>query len=523
MATYYTNWSFSNSSTPNKETYVVNGANKTYYNDVRYKFVTSEKVDVKANKSIFTVKKYAVFYYTWEDTGNVDINVTLRSKMGSAGYQSDSTVLVPSSSASDYYLVGTDTFQITHKADGTGTTSFVGDGSYVGGSGTTYKRSVSKSNIALAEINRGSTITSNASETTKFGDTIEFAITKIVQNEVLTHDITYSMYNASGTIATNVDSTYSWQIPIELVKSSPDNAEPIITINCITKNGDTTIGSNSYSFKCLVPTNYKPTATLELEESGDVPKEWGIYVETKSRITGTITTGVNVEGDTATIKSYLTDSGVNKYLTNPFQTNYIVESGNYEIKTQVTDSRGRVSDYNENNTKLIEVLPYTIPTIKLLKVYRCDSNGNPNENGTYAKATIEYEISSLNNKNTKILKVSANNQSETITPSAYSGTHTFSKIFSGFNTDETYTFLFTVGDYFNDNIQQQAILSPSFITESKLRGGKGITYGRNATEEGIHSYMDVEHHTNTKVKNLNVSGMKIEKYNEVFIAYIEEV
>ena len=249
----------------------------------------------------------------------------------------------------------------------------------------------------------------------------------------------------------------------------------------------------------------------------------GIYVQSKSRITGTITNGVNVEGDTATIKNYLTDSGVNKYVTNPFQTNYIVESGNYEIKTQVTDSRGRVSDYNENNTKLIEVLPYTIPTIKSLKVYRCDSNGNQNENGTYAKATIEYEISSLNNKNTKTLKVSANNQSETITPSAYSGTHTFSKIFSGFNTDETYIFLFTIGDYFNDNIQQQAILSPSFITESKLRGGRGITLGRNATQEGFHSYMDVEHHENTKVKNLNISGMKIEKYNEVFIAYIEEV
>ena len=58
---------------------------------------------------------------------------------------------------------------------------------------------------------------------------------------------------------------------------------------------------------------------------------------------------------------------------------------------------------------------------------------------------------------------------------------------------------------------------------AQRRGGKGITYGRNATKEGMHYYMDVEHYENTKVKNLNISGMKIEKYNEVFIAYIEEV
>lgn len=522
MATYYTNWSFSNSSTPNKATYVINGENKTYYNDVRYKFVTSEKIDAKTNKSTFTVKKYACFYYTWEDVSASALSITMRSKMGSAGYQSETKSVSPTTTQA-YTHVGTDTFSITHKADGTGTTSFVGEGSYVGGSGTTYKRSVSKSNIELAEINRSSTITSNASDTTKFGDTITFTITKIVASENFTHDITYSMYNASGTIATGVDTTYSWQIPIELVKSSPDNAEPIITINCITKNGDTTIGSNSYSFKCLVPTNYKPTATLELEESGDVPQSWGVYVQSKSRITGIITTGVNVEGDTATIKSYLTDSGVNKYVTNPFQTNYIVSSGNYEIKSQVVDSRGRVSDYNENNTKLIEVLPYTVPTIKSVRVYRCDSNGNATEEGTYAKASIEYEISALNNNNTKTLKVSVGNQNETITPSSYSGTHTFSKIFSGFNTKETYNFLFTIGDYFNDNIQQPVQLPPSFITESRLAGGHGVTWGRNATEEGLHSYMDVEHHENTKVKNLNISGMKIEKYNEVFIAYIEEV
>lgn len=523
MTVYYTNWSFSNSSKPNGESYTVDGVKKTYYNDVRYKFVTSEKTNLLNNNSTITVKKYAIFYYTWPDMDNVDVVVTVKSKMpSSASYQSDMTVLTPTKNINDYYLVGTDTFTIKHNEDGTGTTTFVGNGSYTGGSGIVYSRSVSK-NVTLTPINRGSLVTSNASATTKFGDTIEFDITKVIDNDNYTHDLTFSIYGVEGTIAIDVVKSHSWTIPVDLVLASPDNAEPIITITCKTRNGDTFIGANTYSFKCLVPEEYKPTATLELVESGDVPSDWGVWVQNKSKITGNITTGSNVAGDTATIKSYLTDSSVNKYSTNPFQTGYIVESGNYEIKTQVTDSRGRTSDYNDGNTKLVAVLPYQVPTIKTLKVYRCNETGAADEEGTFARAVIDYEITALDNHNTKTLKVSANKQSETITPTNYKGTYTFEKIFSGFKTDETYTFLFTIGDYFYDNIQQSVTLSPSFITESKLAGGKGITYGRKATEEGIHSYMDVEDHGNTKVKNLNISGLKIEKYNEIFISYIEEV
>lgn len=527
MAVYYTNWSFSNSSKPNGESYTVDGVTKTYYNDVRYKFVTSEKTNILDNTSTITIKKYVCFYNNWGLTDpsryTQDLSITMKSKIGNASYQSDTKIVFNSFSSNEYTLVGTDTFTVKHNEDGTGTTSFNGTGSYTGGSGTVYSRSVSRSGIALIDINRGSTVTSNATESTKFGDTLDFTITKLIENTNYTHELSYSLYDENEIIASDIEKTCTWQIPIDLVKASPNNAEPLITITCVTKNGTTIIGTNTYSFKCLVPEEYKPTATLELVESGDVPASWGVWVQNKSKIKGNITTGSNVAGDTATIKSYLTDSSVNKYSSNPFQTGYIVESGNYEIKTQVTDSRGRTSDYNDENTKLVAVLPYQVPTIKTLKVYRCNETGAADEEGTYARAVIDYEITSLDNHNTKTLKVSANNQSETITPTNYKGTYTFEKIFSGFDTGETYTFLFTIADYFYDNIQQSVTLSPSFITESKLAGGKGITYGRKATEEGIHSYMDVEDHGNTKVKNLNISGLKIEKYNEIFISYIEEV
>lgn len=521
MATYYSNWVLSEKSTPNGEKYVVDGKEVTYYNDVRFKYITSEITNAINNTSKITIKKYAILYYTWPDPGNLDIVPTVKTKIGNQDYQSDQTVCLPTSNINNYVFVGTDTFTVKHNLDGTGLTTFTASGEYAGGSGTIYGSTFVR-NITLISINRGSTVTSNATENTKFGDTIKFTIKKIVDNADYVHELRYKMYDASGVLTLNTTDEFEWQIPMNLIYSTPNNADPIISIECITRLDSRYVGTNYYSFNCKVPLEYKPSCSLEIEEVGDVPKSWGIFVESKSKIKGVITANKYDQNDEkVTINNYFTNTGVNVYTSNPFQTGYIVNDGSYEIKSQVTDSRGRSSEYNENNSLLIKVLPYTVPTIKNIIIQRCNSLGEADENGTYAKATMDFEIASLNDKNEKKLSVSFGDQKEEIIPSEYSGSHTFDTIFSGFETEKSYIFTFAISDYFSKNIQQTAELLPSFITKSNLNGGKGITYGRLATEEGIHNYMDVENHTNTKVKNININGLKIEKYGNSYIAFME--
>lgn len=531
MAVFYTKWSFSGTDVPNSIYYLVDGPmggeRKYYYNDVRYKFVVSEKVNELTNKSTMTVKKYAVFYYTWEDTGNVDLIITMKSRMPSNGtYQSDYNVLVPTDDPNDYVLVGTDTFVINHNADGTGTASFMGLGTYTGGSGTVYTRTVTKSDITLTDINRGSTITSNATSSTKFGDTITFTITKKVDNPDYVHDLTYSIYDGTGAIVTGLTAlTKDWTIPTSLVNYSPNNSEPIITIKIVTRNGTTIIDSNIYSFKCLVPNNYKPTCQLVLTEDGIVPANWGIYVQTKSNIKGTISTDVSVEGDTATIKSYLTESflnnsDVNKYRTNPFITIPVAEAGNYTLKTKVVDSRGRESDYDNNNTKLIEIVEYRVPTIDSIATIRCNADGTANEEGTYAKLRINYSISSCQNKNDKSMVVTQGSQSKTISLIEYEGSVT-TPVFENMSPSQSYVFNVLLIDTFSDDNSQTITLQPSFVTRSYLAGGKGITFGRDATEPGFHDYLGSNFHNGAIVNKLNIDGFKVEKYGDIYIAYVE--
>lgn len=523
MAVFYTNWSFTGTSTPNGETYVVDGQNVTYYNDVRYKFVTSESLDSANNRSKVTVYKYATFYYTWNDTPP-GLNIKMNSQFTGFNAQTE-TKLVPPTKSQTYTLVGSDVFYINHESDGTKTTTFSGVGSYTGGSGKEYKRSVS-ARINLTNINLASSVTSNATSSTKFGDTITFTITKKISNNDYLHDLTYSMYNSSGTIGTDLSATKTWVIPTSLINSTPDNDNPIITITCSTKIDGKVIGSSTYSFNCKVPDNYIPTCSLAIEEAGNTPASWGVYIQNQSKIKGTITTGKNVSSDTATIKSYITNSffeatSVNNYVTNPFTSlNFLSESGTYTIKSQVKDSRGRSSAYNTNNTKQIEVLPYEVPTIKSVAISRCDSNGTVNEEGTYAKLTIDYEISPCNNKNAKSIVVTQGSQKSEIILSEYSG-QVVTSVFSNLSTSNSYVFNVNIIDTFYNDIKQPITLQPSFITRSYRKGGKGITYGRDATQDGIHDYIGTEFHNGVKTNTINVDGLKVEKHGTIYIGYIE--
>ena len=524
MATFYSNWSFTNSSSPNGASYVVDGKNVTYYNDVRYKFVVTESVNKSANTSTMTVKKYAVYYYTWQDSGG-SISITMRSKIpntSGTSYQSDTKSVSATTNSSSYTLVGTDTFTISHNADGSGSTSFYGLGTYVGGSGKTYTRTVSKS-ISLTKIDRPSTVTSNATSTTKFGDSITFSITR--KSSKFTHTLKYKMYDSSGTIVSKTSSTsYNWTIPTSLVASTPNNVQPTITISCETFEGNTSQGTTTYSFKCLVPDSYVPTMNLTLAEANPtmISLNLGIYLQNMSQLSGSITT---TESEGSPITAYLTNTNDAAYTTREFTTNPLKYNGERTITSKVTDARGRTAAQDIT----VNIIEYYAPTISSCKVERCLVDGTLSQDGTYGKATITYKVAPVNNGssdlNTVTVKVTYGTSTKTATLNSFEGTYTFTELFYGLETNATYNFSFEVVDLFNSQAPQVQPYSmpPSFVTISKLAGGKGVTFGQVASEEGLVSHMNTKLYANNWANNMSINGLKTEKYADgSWITYAED-
>jgi hypothetical protein len=502
MATYYSNWY---------------QAPKAPSIKLRMKIVTSYSQNITNNSSTVTAKQYIeskdYVAYLPDSPGGITeehklvISGTTYTSSGSKEYTGQTV------------LIQTRTKTINHNANGVGSFSVSGSCSAVlgndYGSSVSATMSISSKSVSLPTINRVSTITSNATNNTKFGDEITFAISRYNSN--FTHNLSYKMYSATGTIATGVGTSYRWTIPTSLIANSPDNAQPSITITCVTKNGSTTIGSDTYSFKVKVPSEYVPTCQLNLVDEGVVPSAWGVWVKSKSKVKGIITTGTSIAGDTATIKSYLAKANDNTFMINPFLTDFLKNSGERTATVTVTDTRDRTASAEQT----IEVIDYFPPTISMCKVERCDSNGTLNEEGTFGKATVEFKIAPVNELNEKKVKVSYGSIEKEVTLSEYEGIYVFTELFENLENNASYNFEFELIDSF-DSIPQTYTLSPSFVTQSLFAGGRGVTFGQTAVKEGLQVHMDAEFHKDTFANNLNISGLKIEKSNDEWRFYIDE-
>lgn len=517
MATFYTNWCFSGTSSPNSVTYTIDGQKVVYSNDVRFKYVVTEKVNASNNSSTLVVDKYAIFYYTWDSQAQ-HLTVTSRSKIPSNGsYKTESARITSSIVTNLWRYIGQDSFVVYHNADGSGSTTFTGNGYYTGDSGKTYSKSVSAT-INLTKINRTSTITSTATTDAEklFGDEVTFNITK--KDSSFTHKLTYTSGETTYTIAENVDTTATYTFPSDLIKNYPNAVKNGITITCTTYKGDTKIGTSNCTVYLSVPDEYAPTISLALQEANEtmLGLGWGVYVKSKSQVKGVITANGSAG---STIKSYSSTGNKQTFSTSEFTTGYLTDSNEaLEFKSTIVDSRGRAA----TDTKTIEVIDYRPPTINNVQIERCNEDGTLNNEGTYGKAIVEYSIAPITNLNSKVIRVTYGDIVKEIIPTEYEGTYTFTELFSGLETIGSYDFLFELIDAF-DTVPINYLLPPAFVTRSFLRGGKGVSIGQIATQEGFHSHMDSEFHKNTKVKNINIDGFKIEKMSlGGWIGYAED-
>lgn len=228
--------------------------------------------------------------------------------------------------------------------------------------------------IKLPDIKRAST-SSNISGT--LGSAVTINITR--QMTTFKHNLKYDFKGSTGTIATNVDTSYSWTLPTSFADLLPNDLSGTGTLIVETLSGSTVIGENRYTITATIPdtATYKPTlASVSLSDANTV---------TGSLITGTnfvrimsrpkVTFGTATGKNGSTIKSYNAEVvGKNKFITgNGSNFDMLDFTGSAVIRATVTDSRGLTSAPVDTT---INVLDYFYPQTVSLKITRAQSDPN---------------------------------------------------------------------------------------------------------------------------------------------------
>ena len=200
-----------------------------------------------------------------------------------------------------------------------------------------------------------------------------------------THTITYSFSGLTGTIATKTSSTsIGWTIPTSFYEKIPDAKSGVVTINCQTFNGNTSIGTSSTTANVFV-INSEPTITATIEDvnsatvalTGDSNKIVRYMSNAKVDITATAK-------NSATISSRKVVCG-NKSGTSTSNTLNGVESGTFTVSC--TDSRGYSASATITKT-LVDYIKLAITDISLERPTTTSNTVNAIIKGNYFNANF---------------------------------------------------------------------------------------------------------------------------------------
>ena len=426
----------------------------------------SQTKNVSANTSTITCKMYLVNDWSLSINSRSDNTTTI------AG--TSKTYSSPSISSTGTHSLGTVSQTVSHNSDGSKSIT-IKSVFYLRAtlSGTYYESITASATVTLDSIPRASSVSAS---NVNMGSATTITITRASSS--FTHTLTYSFGGTSGTIATKTTSTsVSWTPALSLANQIPNALTGTCTITCETYNGSTKIGSKTCTLTLTVPSSVKPTITslTATRVNGDVPSAWGIYVQTKSKVTLTVNGAAGSYG--STISSYSITGGGFSSTSSSFTTGFLNTSGTITFTATVTDSRGRVSSAA---TVSITVQAYSPPSFTNYSSQRCISGGTVSDEGTYVKGLVSFSYSSCSSKNTITGSIQYKKSSATSWTSAgvafSSGT---AVVFGGgaISTETSYDIKYTLTDAFT-SISIQDIVSTASVVMDFKAGGKGVAVGK---------------------------------------------
>lgn len=251
------------------------------------------------------------------------------------------------------------TITVGHNADGTKSfglsAHFSGSGGWSPGT-----LSIGGNSFTLTTIPRSSSVSVGAGT---IGSSVTINISR--QNSSFKHTVRYAWGNKSGTIASNVDTSTTWTIPLDFANDIPNSATGTGTIYVDTYSGGTRTGTQSATLTASVPDSMKPTFTgVSLSDSNTAAQNVVPNANTFIQIISNIKVafngasgsyGSNITGYRAEIVGKNQTTNVNGGTLGIM--NY---SGAITVRASVSDSRGRWSDTRDVS---VTVLEYFAPAL----------------------------------------------------------------------------------------------------------------------------------------------------------------
>ena len=289
-------------------------------------------------------------YYTYNNQGDSVLSLSLD---GRSVHSSNPTW----HTSGEEYTLASGSSIISHNADGTKTLPV--SCTFNPNNGLHGTITVSAS-LSLTTIPRSSSVSVSAGT---IGSAVTITINR--QNSSFKHTVRYSWAGKSGTIATNVDTSTSWTIPLDFANDIPNSSSGTGTVFVDTYSGSTKTGTQSTTLTASVPANVKPTfsgitlsdlnsAAQNLIPSGNT------FIQVISNIKVAFNGAVGSYGSSIT-GYYAEIVGKNQSTSsNGGSLGIMNYHGTIKIRASVSDSRGRWSDTREVS---VTVLEYFAPAL----------------------------------------------------------------------------------------------------------------------------------------------------------------
>ncbi|MCO4473097.1 hypothetical protein Si131_01364 [Streptococcus infantarius subsp. infantarius] len=313
-----------------------------------------------------------------QDTANNRSTVNVQARLITNGYASmwgvtaDVTIYVNGGGAIEHPTINIGTgssqllfahdYVVGHDDDGKKT---VGIQVSVGLNAAGYGSAMVAFDLLLPTIQRAS---SGSVTSGDLGTPVKISIDRKVST--FKHTLRYDWNGVTGTIASNVDTSYNWTLPLDFASAIPNSTSSWGRVFIDTYNGSTKIGTKEAVFTANIPASMTPTlASITLTDSNTAVKNLlntaNTFAEIVSDIKVAFNSATGVQGSTVT--GYHAEIVNKNQSTNSDNGNLglMKWNGSAQVKAWVTDSRGRSSNAVTTD---ITVLEYFLPTLTFTAV-----------------------------------------------------------------------------------------------------------------------------------------------------------
>lgn len=176
--------------------------------------------------------------------------------------------------------------------------------------------------------------------------------------------------------------------------------------------------------------------------------------------------GATIAGYSVTVEGTVTESE-NAELTS---SNVFLISGNSTVTITATDTRGR----SDSVQKAVSVYGYNIPGISIKECVRCDSAGNPTEDGMCFAVTIAKAYSTIGGDNSAVATVGIGGHSYTLEDN----TRTVVGTPGIFSPDQAYEITARIVDLVGNSSSQKKKIPTRIWAMHFKDGGDGVAFGK---------------------------------------------